>query len=316
MLQPNIFLYNFSNLFVLLVGLNFAYVFLVRPRDIEKRSGSSHFFFDVIDKIAWNAIDKITSKKKKAIGEAEKRCTKMEYFISSGKLSVAARDSFFADKLKLENEYIKGDKVDSLEKEYKDKIERKTAVSHLPFICGLTGLYGILVLIFAAVNETQPTSFLFWSNALIIAVLVVCLVAEGELWFRKEKHPILHNLCGFLNYCFHPHFWKVLIIFPIMFVYFVTSLNGRGFNAPNWMTDRSIVYITIGVCLLGFVGYFVWSTLFIACVTIRYRNATFFRKLGRAIKSVDDTIHNHKEELDRIDEMLKDEKINKSDFGL
>lgn len=312
----DIFLFNFSNLFVLLIGLNFACVYLIRP----KGSGSNHFFFDIIDAISGYGIANIITKTNETFREIEKLSAKIDLYLKfAEKTKYKTIDKKTATTLSahhtiLKNEYasnVKKDTIDKLGAAYQDKIKKKTESLHLPIICGLLGLYGILVLIFAAIDTTEKqsamTSFLFWSNILILIFLFVCILAEGDIWFNGKEKPKRYKICCFFNKIFHPHLKTVLIVFLAIFAYFILSLNNIViFGTPTWITDRNIIYFTLIVSVVGFLGYLIWNNVYVICKTIQYKEEAVFENLKKGIEGVDKFIQEHKAEFDKLDKGLDD----------
>ena len=312
----NIFLYHFNDFFVLLVGLNFACVYLTRPAKREEVSGNNHFFFDVIDAISGKAIENITSKIEKSVGEIGKQLTKIDIYLSAANKDEIDNETTLtlsAYKQILKNNYTGSNKniIDELASKYKDKIKKKTASLHLPVICGLLGSYGILILLYAAIDysEKQPamTLFLFCSDVLILAFLFVCILAEGDIWFKEREYPMRFNICRFFNKIFHPRIGTTLIVFIVIFTYFLLSVsNVVNVDTPVWMTDRIIIYITLTVSVSSFLGYLIWNNIYSAYKTLKYKNEECFKECGRDIKAVDKFMHKHKAEFDKLDKKIEE----------
>jgi hypothetical protein len=300
MLLLDICLSNFSDLFTILIGLNFACVYFIRPRN----NGNNHFLLNVIDAISGNGIARITSETNDALKEIAKRKEKIQYYHEK----LANRNNEINSVLSTcEQILAKGlsKKINKLKDQYEDEIKKKTESSHLSIICGLLGGYGILILLFAAIDETEKqsaiiTSFLFWSNAVMLIFSLICIVAEGDIWFKKQANSFQFKTCNFLNKIFHPYLRTAVIIFIILFIYLILSVNNIvNLCVPAWITTTNIIYISLSVNVFGFLSYLLFNYSYIGYKTVRYKKEPLLKKNR---KTVDDLLQTFKSELDNLEQ--------------
>jgi len=356
----NIFLHDFSNLFVLLIGINLGYVIVIKGSNMN-----GLFFFDYLnDK---SNIENLSLYFKDQTYKL-KRYTRDHTVVTIAELFKL--NEILDDKQKIIFESIIGlqkaiseiiDKkikyIESLSEIYSNKLPHKkpTPLLHLPIICGAICAYGIFVLIIAAINDinVKYISFLFWSDFIIVIYLIVCMITEGELedeldgvkkykfklrQFKEEEgegevefeefegKQKIHKKYDIFDNLFHPRSWNFLLVVFLLFGIFVVILNDWvEFYYPYYITEHIIVYITITVFFISFIGYLFWdfANKIIHYVPKKLFEILFILKLTINIIKIKNHIKFRDREIDQyftklnleeIKNLIKIREIEKDDF--
>jgi hypothetical protein len=264
--------------------------------------------------ISGNAIKKITAESEDFIYNAQNCWNKIELCLAFGAIDERLKNELTGFSFFLSFDNLK---IQEIALEYIKKIQDKTKYTHLSVICGLLGSYGILILLFAAIHATdaQPcmTSFLWWSNICIFVFLAICMIAEGKFWCKKIEreyldsnfpnikflHPmcvfvvnkIIHKICFYTNKLLHPNGRTVLIVFIALFVFFILSLNGLKLYTPEWISGRTIFYITFATIVIGFVAYLFMTLIIVWVQTCKYRTVPILKDAKENIEDFEKHIN-------------------------
>ena len=315
-------LLDYTNYISLASGVCLAYAYAVsfRGRDSHIEGSGGQFFLKFLDDLTSQVLWYVSYLKTNKIKGVEETSSKIEYYLNTKLLKPETQGSF-SDASRFLNR-VKGE-VLSTENAINDKVRGRFKTRHLGKISFILFLYGLVLLLIPGIEkhvEIETTSLLVASNVLILFFAIICIVTEYDInlkiksadrWYSK----LWNFIRFFLSWVLYPRYLSYTLFFILAMFFF---LKGHLPHLLETLKDCDIfvLYATLLMLYMGFVLYMTNSVIasLIHIVELYVKLQT--KDVNASVRSFEEIISYHKDELDEIDKKLKDTKFLSDSFSV
>lgn len=284
--MENLELVDFNDLFVIAVGVSMAYI-VIETRQVGKS------FFSILSKITSIVQNWVLDYKTKPQQNEEAVISQIQYYLSSGRLNAQTVGALDLVCTKAEDVMCR---VKALEEWIKHKMEFHTKTDFLNVISYDSFLYGLFVLFIGALQhklELPCKGLLEYMLMAILVCLVHCLIFErleiDEAWKRWCKPNI---------------FTHSIILIAFLIIGIIQCNTPFMEIESGWLAISSVA-----ACFIGFIAYLLATvTANIILLVINLRKIIKL-DINAEVKSQKDDIGRYQQELDSIDQAIKDENL-------
>lgn len=282
----NLLLLDFNDLYVIAVGVSMAYIV------IERRNGGKSFF-SFLSKMT-NIVQSIALDYKTRPQQNEELViAKIKYYLNSDKLLETTKGALNLVCQKAEDVM---ESVTNLEKWFKHKMAFHTKTDYLNVISCDSFIYGLFVLFVGALQnkcKVEVSGLLEWMLLFVVIGLFHCLVFERLEVSNKYLKIFQPNI--FLHVIFAILFLIVGILYhdsPVLTI------------SVGWLSIFSVI-----ASFVGFITYLTTTLIANVILMVVMLIKIFSLKIDENVKQQRDDINRYQEELDAIDQELKNEPL-------
>lgn len=290
--MENLGLVDFNDLFVIAIGVSMAYIVIE-----TRQSGRS--FFSILSKIT-NMVQKmVLDYKTKPQQNEEAVISQIKYYLNSGRLNQQTAGALKLVCNKAEDVMSSAQELDEW---IKHKMEFHTKTDFLNVISYDSFLFGLFVLFVGALQnkcDLQCDGLQEWLLLAMVAGLLHCLVYERlelDNAFKRWTRP---------NIFTHSVVLAAFLIMGILWhdVAIVDIETG-------WLAIFSVI-----ACFIGFIAYLFTTVAANIILLIVNLIKIMMLKINAEVKSQQDDISRFQEELDTIDQAMREESLDNFTFG-
>lgn len=290
--MENLGLVDFNDLFVIAIGVSMAYIVIE-----TRQSGRS--FFSILSKIT-NMVQKmVLDYKTKPQQNEEAVISQIKYYLNSGRLNQQTAGALTLVCNKAEDVMSS---AQELEEWIKHKMEFHTKTDFLNVISYDSFLFGLFVLFVGALQnkcKLQCDGLQEWLLLAMVVGLLHCLVYERlelDNAFKRWTRPnIFTHSVALTAFLIVGIVWRDVAIVDI---------------ETGWLAIFSVI-----ACFIGFIAYLFTTVAANIILLIVNLIKIMMLKINAEVKSQQDDISRYQEELDTIDQAMREENLDNFTFG-
>ena len=284
--MEKLLLADFSDLFVIAVGISMAYIVIENHKD-------GHSFFSILSKLTNVVQSAVLDYKTRPQQNEEAVITKIQYYIGTDQLKETTKGAL---DLVCRTALDVMSNVKNLEEWYKHKMTFHTKTDFLNVISCDCFIYGIFVLFVGAFQnkcDFACDGLIEWMLLFVLLGLLHCLIFERleiDGWFLQITKPniFLHSLMAIC-----------LLIIGIIYrnVVFFDFSSG------------CLSILSVIACFIGFIAYLVTTLIANISLMMIMVVKILCLRIDKKVKEQKDNIGRYQEELNLIDNIFKNENL-------